>query len=250
MARSRLIAGNWKMHKTVGEAEALARGLVALGEPADQVLLCPPFTALARVGELLRGQPGFFRGAQNMHWEGAGAFTGEICPGMLAELGCAFVILGHSERRHIFRETDAEINRKVGAALGAGLAPVLCVGETQEEREAGRAQGVVGGQLRAGLAGAAAAEAARLVLAYEPVWAIGSGLAAGPGDAQGMAAFLRGELVQLWGREAADEVRILYGGSVTPDNIETFLAEGDVDGALVGGASLDAGNFGRMYRRK
>ena len=250
MARTRLIAGNWKMHKTVGEAEALVRGLVTLGEPADQVLLCPPFTALARVGELLRGQPGFFLGAQNMHWEKAGAYTGEVSSGMLAELGCAFVILGHSERRHSFRETDAEINRKVGAAPGAGLVPVLCVGETREEREAGRAQEVVGGQLRAGLAGVAAAEAARLVLAYEPVWAIGSGLAAGPEDAQGMAAFLRGELVQLWGREAAGEVRILYGGSVTPDNSEVFLGQPDVDGALVGGAALDAAKFGRMYRRK
>jgi len=187
--------------------------------------------------------PAVALGAQNCHWEEQGAFTGEISPGMLAELGCRWVLLGHSERRHVFRETDEEINRKVGAALRHGMHPVLCVGETDEERRQGLTFTVVEGQLRAGWAGLSPEDLARCVLAYEPVWAIGTGVNATPAQAAEVHGYLRGLVSQIASKELAQSMRILYGGSVKPDNAQALTQEPDIDGALVGGASLQAPSF-------
>lgn len=237
-----LVAANWKMHKTIGEAREYLRRLIALvgGESAVELAVFPSFTALAAAGELLAGTP-IALGAQNGHPEPAGAFTGEVSVAQLADLGVRYVLCGHSERRRLFGEDDAFVGRKVQAAIAHGLAPVLCVGETLEERRAGRAWAVVERQLSEALA-ELGGDPGGLAVAYEPVWAIGTGVAARPEDAQEMAARIRGWLSERFGPQAAG-IRIQYGGSVKPDNAGDFLQLPDVDGALVGGASLDPDAF-------
>uniref|UniRef100_A0A7C3YZZ6 Triosephosphate isomerase n=1 Tax=Desulfobacca acetoxidans TaxID=60893 RepID=A0A7C3YZZ6_9BACT len=236
-----LIAGNWKMHKTLAEAKALARKIVQGVTPQTRaaVVLAPPYTALSTVAAELAGSK-VRLAAQDSFWEEKGAFTGAIAPGMLADVGCTYVIVGHSERRQFFGDTDDTVNRKVKAVLAAGLRPILCVGETLAEREAGRTFTVVETQVRKGLAGFPPAESRRLVIAYEPVWAIGTGKTATPQQAQEVHRLIRELLADTLGTGA---VRILYGGSVTPDNAASLLAEPDIDGALVGGASLKAESF-------
>jgi triosephosphate isomerase len=245
-----LAVGNWKMHGTIADCRALAQALRdELKRPRGvEVAVCPPFTALAAVGEVLAGGP-IVLGGQNCHWEASGAFTGEVSPTMLADLGCRLVLLGHSERRHVFREPDEEISRKVRAVLAHGLQPVLCVGETAEERRQGLTFTVVEGQLRAGWAGLSAADIGRCALAYEPVWAIGTGVNATPAQAGEVHGYLRGLVSELASKEVAATVRILYGGSVKPDNAAELAAETDIDGVLVGGASLAAASFITIVKR-
>ncbi|MQL52224.1 triose-phosphate isomerase [Desulfofundulus thermobenzoicus] len=239
-----LMAGNWKMYKTVAEAAAFVRELkqALAGVQGVEVAVCPPFTALQTVSRELAGSP-IALGAQNMYWEDEGAFTGEISPVMLKEIGCRYVILGHSERRQYFGETDEKVNRKVKAAFKHGLVPIVCVGELLEEREAGRTAEVIGAQVRGSLAGLSPGELAALVVAYEPVWAIGTGRTASPRDAQEVNRFIRGLLREMGGEDAAGRVRIQYGGSVKPDNAAALMAQPDIDGALVGGASLKVDAF-------
>jgi triosephosphate isomerase len=234
--RQPLIAGNWKMHKTLAEAKTLARDIRAGAAPGRraEVALAPPYTALAAVAGELAGSD-IRLAAQDTFWEKQGAYTGAISPAMLADVGCHYVIVGHSERRQLFGETNHTVNLKVRAVLAAGLKVILCVGETRGERESGLTIGRVGEQLREGLAEVTAAPEA-LVIAYEPVWAIGTGLTATPDQAQEVHLFIRQELSRLLGDGAP--YRIQYGGSVTPGNATTLLAQPDIDGALVGGASL------------
>ncbi len=251
--RRPLLAGNWKMYKTVPEGVALAQEIragLALPLKDRDVLVAPPFTALGAVAEALRGSD-VLLGAQNMHWEREGAFTGEISPAMLKQVGCSHVILGHSERRHIFGESDDMVARKTRAAVDNGLTPVVCVGETLPERESNRTLEVVERQLERALRGLSADEASRAVVAYEPVWAIGTGRNATPEQAQEVHAFIRKRVGATHGEPAAAALRILYGGSVKPDNIDGLMAQPDLDGALVGGASLKAESFLRIvhYQR-
>jgi triosephosphate isomerase len=237
-----LIAGNWKMHKTLAEARELAReicrGLANKTRP--EVVLAPPYTALTAVAGEIAGSP-VGLAAQDTFWERQGAYTGAISPLMLKDAGCRYVIVGHSERRQLFGETNATVNLTLKAALAAGLSLIFCVGETREEREGGRTMARVEEQLKEGLAGLYGATEANLVLAYEPVWAIGTGLTATPGQAQEVHHFIRSELSRLLGNP--EGIRILYGGSVTPENAVQLLAEPDINGALVGGASLKAESF-------
>lgn len=242
--RKPMVAGNWKMHKTAAEA----RSLVAELRPAlkniaevDRVL-CPPFTDLWTVRSLLEGTD-IGLGAQNMYWEDSGAFTGEISPPMLSEV-CQYVILGHSERRQYFGETDETVNKKIKAALDHGLTPIVCIGESLDENKAGRTTEVVKGQVRNGLSGLSAEDGAKLIIAYEPIWAIGTGLAATPENANQIHRdVVRSGLSDLFGEEIGESIRILYGGSVKPDNAADFFTQTDIDGALVGGASLKADSF-------
>ena len=238
------VVGNWKMHKTVAEALALAtavrEGVAALGDV--DVALAPPFTALAAVGGILKGSP-VGLAAQTMHEAEKGAFTGEISPAMLKDVGCTHVILGHSERRHLFGETDQVVMKKARAALDHSLIPILCVGETLQERETSRTFDVVERQTEHALRHVTPEEATRSVLAYEPFWAIGTGQTASPGQAQEVHAFIRKLVARSHGDGVARVIRILYGGSVKSDNAGTLIAEPDVDGALVGGACLEAPSF-------
>jgi triosephosphate isomerase len=246
--RRPLLAGNWKMYKTVPEGVALAQEIragLALALRDRDVLVAPPFTAVAAVAEALRGSD-VLLGAQNMHWEREGAFTGEISPVMLKQVGCSHVILGHSERRHIFGEGDDMIARKTRAAVDNGLTPIVCVGETLPERESNRTLEVVERQLERALRGLTPDETSRAVVAYEPVWAIGTGRNATPDQAQEVHAFIRKRVTATHGEPAAAALRILYGGSVKPDNIDGLMAQPDLDGALVGGASLKAESFLRI----
>ncbi len=248
MMRKPFVAGNWKMYKTVAEARHLISELVPGLQAIDAVekVLCPPFTALLAAAALIEGTD-IGLGAQNMHWELSGAYTGEISPTMIAEL-CRYVIIGHSERRTYFGETDETVNRKVHAALAQGLIPIICVGETLEENEAGRTADVVARQVRLGLSGLSSvieqAGPGAFVVAYEPVWAIGTGR---PSTAQGAAKvvqeIIRPVLAELFGDMIAQGVRVLYGGSVNAKNAAEFFAEPEIDGALVGGASLKAAEF-------
>ncbi|MFD3163773.1 triose-phosphate isomerase [Herpetosiphon sp. NSE202] len=249
--RRPLLAGNWKMHYGVSEGVALVEALSAdLTDLNDRdVVVCPPFTLLGSLAPLLDGTA-VALGAQNMHYEAKGAFTGEIAPQMLKELGCSYVILGHSERRQYFGETDELINRKAHAALANGLKPIVCVGEVKAERDSGQAESVVVGQLRGSLAGLSAAQLRSVVIAYEPVWAIGTGDTATPADAQAMHARIRAELAALSDQATADAIIIQYGGSVKPDNVDELMAQPDIDGALVGGAALKAADFIRIVRFK
>jgi triosephosphate isomerase (TIM) len=244
-----LIAGNWKMYKTIAEGVELVEALLRdLGDTSDrEVLVCPPFTALHALSPLLQETP-IGLGAQNVFYEAQGAYTGEISPPMLRELGCAYAIVGHSERRQIFGEDDALVNRKLRAALAHGLRPILCVGELKPQRDAGQAESVVVAQVRAGLAQVEAASLTELVIAYEPVWAIGTGDTATPADAQAMHATIRRTLAELYTPAAADQIRIQYGGSVKPDNVDELMTQPDIDGALVGGASLKAESFLRIVQ--
>jgi triosephosphate isomerase len=248
--RTPLVIGNWKMNGTLAETRALATAIRdGLKRPGRvEVAVCPPSTALQTAAEILAGSP-ILLGAQNCHHEPSGAHTGEIAPPMLVELGCRFVLCGHSERRREMGETDEQIKLKVGAALRHNLTPVLCVGETAEERRQGLTFTTVEGQLRAGLAGLDAAALARCVLAYEPVWAIGTGVNATPAQAAEVHGYLRGLLSELGSKETAQGIRILYGGSVKAENADVLLAEQDIDGALVGGASLTAPGFIGIVRR-
>jgi len=249
MSRTPLLAGNWKMHGTRAEAVELASRLVeAVGEVSTrEVMIAPPFTALEAVAVVLAGTR-LRLGAQNLHWETTGAFTGEIAAPMLREAGCSHVIIGHSERRQYFGETDETVNRRLRAAVAGELIPVVCVGETLEERESERTEAVVVRQLRAGLAGLDADALADCVVAYEPVWAIGTGRTATPEQAQDVHALIRRELGALAGERLAAGARVVYGGSVKPDNVDALMAQPDIDGALVGGASLDAASFTRIVR--
>ena len=246
MTRTIMIAGNWKMNMTPAEARGLVAAMIpGLKQVEDvQAVVCPPFVALEAVHGLLRGT-GVALGAQDLHYEDEGAFTGEVSGPMLSGL-CDFVIVGHSERRSTFGETDDAVGKKVHAARRAGLRPIVCVGERLEERESGSAEAVVERQLRRALADAGSSDG--LVVAYEPVWAIGTGRAATPGDAQAMMAHVRRVLASLFGADAAGDVPLLYGGSVTADNVAGFVRESDVNGALVGGASLSADGFVQLVR--
>jgi triosephosphate isomerase len=248
--RTPLVVGNWKMHGTLAETRALTTALRdGLKRPGRvEVVVCPPFTALSTAAEVLAGGP-ILLGAQNCHHEPSGAHTGEIAPPMLVEIGCRFVLCGHSERRREMGETDEQIKLKVGAALRHNLTPILCVGETAEERRQGLTFTTVEGQLRAGLAGVDGAMLGRCVLAYEPVWAIGTGVNATPAQAAEVHGYLRGLLSELGSKETAQGIRILYGGSVKADNADTLLVEQDIDGALVGGASLTAPGFIGIVRK-
>lgn len=240
--RTPFIAGNWKMNKTIAETQALIadlRGALPAGESVE-VAVCPPFVALAAAKAALAGST-IKLGAQNAHPEPKGAFTGEVSVAMLAGL-VDYVIIGHSERRQLFGETDAFVNAKVLAVLSAGLRPILCVGETLAENEAGQTEAVLERQVREDLVNVSAEAAARITIAYEPIWAIGTGRAATAADAQSRIAFIRAQLRQKYG-SVADAVRIQYGGSVTPANAREILSQPDIDGALVGGASLKAGDF-------
>jgi triosephosphate isomerase len=248
--RTPIIAGNWKMNKTVAETLELVRDIrQSLGEAPEniEVVLCPPFPGLW-VAKNGLGRSKFALGAQNMHWELKGAFTGEVSPAMLAEL-VTYVIIGHSERRQYFGETDETVNKKVKAALAAGLKPIVCVGEVLAEFEAGKTNEVVSRQVRGGLAGLTGEQMATVVMAYEPVWAIGTGKAAtGPGANAVVAQAIRGPLADMFGRQVAEATRVQYGGSVTPANIAEFMAQPDLDGGLVGGASLKAADFAEIVR--
>jgi triosephosphate isomerase len=251
--RKPIIAGNWKMNKTHLDAIALVRTLsYELGEQdyeRAEVVVCPPFSALRSVQLVLEEEHiPIALGAQDMHWEESGAFTGEVSGPMLESLHCAYVIIGHSERRALFGETDETVNRKLNAAYRHGLTPIFCVGETLEQREAGETDDVVGRQVREGLAGIERDKLARIVLAYEPVWAIGTGRAATPEDADATTTFLRGVLNEATGAAAAARIRIQYGGSVSAGNISSFMALPNVDGALVGGASLEPKSFAMIVR--
>ena len=237
------------MHKNLGEAVALAKEvarLAAAGSNAE-VVVCPPFTALAAVKNALGGSV-VKLGAQNIHWADQGAYTGEVSPGMLKDIGCDYAIIGHSERRQYFAETDSGVNQKTKAALKAGLTPIVCVGETLEERESGSTEKVVEIQVKEGLTGLSAAQVASLVIAYEPVWAIGTGKTASADDANAVCAFIRRTVSDVFGAASAEAVRVQYGGSVKPDNIAELMSKPDIDGALVGGASLDAAVFGKLFQ--
>jgi triosephosphate isomerase len=234
------------MHGTPSEAARLTDALLArLGDTTErEVIVAPPFPALAAVAERTRGTP-LRLAAQNLHWEDCGAFTGEVSAPMLVDIGCSHVIVGHSERRQYFAETDEWVARKVEAALRHGLTPILCVGESLAEREANRTLPVVEGQIRAALGGLGAG-VARVVVAYEPVWAIGTGKVASPAQAEEVHAAIRRLVAEIAGSPVAAQLRILYGGSVKPDNIDSLMREPDIDGALVGGASLQADDFARI----
>jgi triosephosphate isomerase len=243
------IAGNWKMNKTVSEALALVgelRGLVSSVRDVE-VAVAPPFTALHPVAKALEGS-NVKLAAQNLYWEASGAFTGEVSPGMLKEVGCTYVIVGHSERRQYFGETDQTVNRRAKAVLANGMSAIVCVGETLTEREAGRTLSIVERQVREGLAGFGKQDAARLVVAYEPVWAIGTGKVATTQQAQEVHAAIRKVLGELFGAETGAGVRIQYGGSVKPSNAAELLAQPDINGALVGGASLKAEDFSKIVK--
>jgi triosephosphate isomerase len=248
MTRRRLISGNWKMHHTHLEAIAvvqkLAYSLDKVDTEALDVGIHPPFTALRSIQTVLDADRiPVALGAQDVHWDESGAYTGEISPTMLAKLNVRYVIVGHSERRRYFGETDETVNRKVRAVLAAGMTPIVCVGEDAEERDAGATDGLVVGQLRTALAAVPPEAVAGLVVAYEPLWAIGAGRAATPDDAQAVAAALRASVMADHGALAAAGIRIQYGGSVNADNVADLLSGPDVDGALVGGASLEADSF-------
>jgi triosephosphate isomerase len=249
MKRRPVIAGNWKMNKTVGETVELLRALKPLvaGQEKVEVVVAPPFTALYAAGQELKGSTIGLAG-QNLHWEEKGAFTAEVSPGMLKEAGCGYVIIGHSERRQYFGETDETVNRRIKAALGHGLIPIFCVGETLAERESGRTFSVIERQLAGGLKDFDDAAVLKVIVAYEPVWAIGTGKTASPDQAQEVHRFIRTKLGERFAPETADQVRIQYGGSVTPENAKGLMSQADIDGALVGGASLKADSFAKIVR--
>jgi triosephosphate isomerase len=251
--RRPIIAANWKMHKTHLEAIQAVQKLSYLLDRRDaervEVVICPAFTALRAIQTLLQADRlPYGLGAQNLHWEEKGPFTGEVSPPMLAALKVGYVIVGHSERRALFAETDEVVSRKVRAVYAADMTPILCVGETLEERDAGRTEEKVIGQLRTDLAGVGAEEAARLVVAYEPIWAIGTGRNAEPADAGQVIGLIRSTLAGMYTNEVADSARIQYGGSVKAGNIRGFMAHPEIDGALVGGASLDPEEFALIVK--
>ena len=248
--RKKIIAANWKMNMTQSESEAFVTTFLReIGDPDTvEVVIVPPFTSIPKVSELLTQTQNIKVGAQNMHWERSGAFTGEISPAMLRELFVRYVVLGHSERRAMFGETDEIVNRKVRAAHEEVLRPILCIGETLAQREAGQVEKVLSSQLRGSLANVQPKELLETVIAYEPVWAIGTGKTATADQAQEAHAFIRQMLREMAGEATADKMRIQYGGSVKPDNARTLLSQPDIDGALVGGASLDPRSFAQIMQ--
>jgi triosephosphate isomerase len=243
--RKSMIAGNWKMVKTAAETRAFVKAFRPQVDNAKDrdIVLCAPFTALWALAEELKGSA-IGVGSQNAHWEAKGAYTGEISVGMLQEIGVRYVVVGHSERRQYFGETDATVNKRTLAVLGGGLTPISCIGETLQEREANQTFNVLERQIKEGLKGLTSP--ASIVIAYEPVWAIGTGKTATPAQAQEAHAFIRKEFAKLYNDAAAQSVRILYGGSVKPDNMATLMKEPDIDGGLVGGASLEADSFAKI----
>jgi triosephosphate isomerase len=247
--RTPVIAGNWKMFKNVHEAVVFVKELRVLVKDVNgvDIVVAPAFIAVQPVAEALRSS-NIAVAAQNLHWEREGAFTGEVSAAMIKDAGAEFVIVGHSERRRLFGETDATVNRKVGAAIAASLTPVVCVGETLEERERNETLAVLDRQIKIGLDGLTGEQVANMVVAYEPVWAIGTGRTASAGQAQDAHQHIRGRLRQWFGAAAAERCRVLYGGSVKADNIVELIREADVDGGLVGGASLDARGFATLVR--
>jgi len=250
--RKNLIAGNWKMNATHLEAIQMVQKLSYRLDHNDyqrvDVVVCPPFTALRSAQTVIETDHlPIGLGAQNVYWEDKGAYTGEIAPGMLAKLSVSYVIVGHSERRELFGETDADVNRKAKAVFAAGMTPILCVGETEEERESGVTEAKIGGQIREGLVGLTAEQVAGMVVAYEPIWAIGTGRSASDDDAGAMATYIRNTIAGIAG-DAAEETRILYGGSMNPGNVAGLMAKSDIDGGLVGGASLDPDTFASVIR--
>lgn len=248
--RKKIVAANWKMNMTQAEASAFLETFVReLGDSSEvEVVLVPPFTALAKVSEALGASENVKLGAQNMYWEKSGAFTGEISAAMLRDLFVRYVVLGHSERRMLLGETDEIVNRKVRAAHEASLRPIVCVGETLEERERGDVEKVIGSQLRGSLAGVGPKELGETVVAYEPVWAIGTGKTASAEQAQEAHAFIRRTLQEIADEGTSGKMRIQYGGSVKPDNARTLMSQPDIDGALVGGASLDPRSFAQIVK--
>jgi triosephosphate isomerase len=249
MARKKVIAANWKMYKNPDEARAFFQAFLPLvaGHTRDEIVVCPPSLDLTTAVEAVKGSHVAI-GAQNLYWEPEGAFTGEICPGMLLAVGCTHVIIGHSERRQYFGETDDVVNFKLKAALEAGLTPIVCVGEVLEEREAGLTEDVLRRQCLRAFHAISGKKAARLIVAYEPVWAIGTGKTATPQLAAQAHSLIRGEAAKAFGDDFAANLRILYGGSVKPENVKALMAEAEIDGALVGGASLDPKSFAAIVK--
>lgn len=248
--RKTIIAGNWKMNKTSLEAIDLTNALNReLSDVTDvDVVICPAFTVLSEINELLTDS-NVKLGAQNLHWENSGAFTGEVSASMLKSVGCGYVIIGHSERRQYFGETNETVNKKVKAALKNGLAPMVCVGENLKEREQKETFDIVRNHIEGSLAGLTTEEMKNIIIAYEPVWAIGTGKTATPAQAQEVHAFIRELLLKIFGNAVAAETKIQYGGSVTPENIADLIAQNDIDGALVGGASLKAESFIKIVKQ-
>ncbi len=250
MSRKTIVAGNWKLNKTIGEARQLIRELknrLAGIDSAATVVVCPPTVALETAVDAAR-DTGIAVGAQNVYWETSGAFTGEVSPAMLEAVGVEYVLIGHSERRTIFGETDEDVNRKLHAVLRSDLKPVICLGESLGQREAGETEAVVRSQLGAGLEGVAPDHAGRLIIAYEPIWAIGTGKTATPEMANDVHRLIRRTIADMFGGLAADGMSLLYGGSVKPENARSLMAEGDIDGVLVGGASLKNESFAEIVR--
>ena len=242
--RTPLIAGNWKMFKTVAETVKHVKALRALVKDITnvEIVVAPPFPSIHAAADALRGS-NVFVAAQNLYWEREGAFTGEVSAPMIKDAGAELVIIGHSERRTLFGETDATVNRKIGAAFASALTPIVCIGETLDQRERNETHDVIDRQIKGGLDGVTSEQLVRLVIAYEPVWAIGTGRNATPTQAGDAHSHIRQRLRQWFGVEAADRCRVIYGGSVKPENIRDLIAQPDVDGALVGGASLDVQSF-------
>lgn len=245
--RRPIIAGNWKMNNTIAEGKALVQALIPLvkDNTAVDIVVCPTYTALAAICEEVKGT-NVHVGAQNIHWEQSGAFTGEISPAMLQEIGVEYVVIGHSERREMFGETDAYVNKRAKAALAAGITPIVCCGETLETREAGNFNEFIAGQIVAALEGMTAEEVSKLVIAYEPIWAIGTGKTATFEQAEEVCAHIRQTIQSKYDEPTAEAVRIQYGGSVKPATIEGLMQKPNVDGALVGGASLKADDFSKI----
>lgn len=250
--RKTIIAGNWKLFKTIKEAIELSNGLkrelFKLDSQGIDVVLCPVFTALSEVSEVVL-ESNIALGAQDLYWQDEGAFTGEVSGKMLKDAGCAFVIIGHSERRQFFNETNETVNKKIKAALSNGLTPIVCVGEMLNEREAGKTFDVLADHIQNGLKGLTSEEILKIVIAYEPVWAIGTGKTASPAQAQEAHKYIRGLLVKLYDEDIASQIRIQYGGSVKPENITELMKQPDIDGALVGGASLTVVSFADIVKK-
>ena len=249
--RRPLIAGNWKMNNNSAESVELVSQLKEMisGVKEVEVVVAPPYTALGSVAAAIKGST-ILLSAQNIFWEEKGAFTGEVSPAMLKDIGCQYTIIGHSERRQYFGETNETVNKRLKAALNASLIPIVCVGETLEEREAGKTLAIIEQQVKEGLEGLSSGEMEKVVVAYEPVWAIGTGKTATPEQAQEVHQFIRKVLAQVFNNGVAEGTRILYGGSVKPDNVDQLMSQKDIDGALVGGASLKADSFARIVQFK
>jgi triosephosphate isomerase len=247
--RKPIIAGNWKMNKTIPEAKTLVSGLVSklAGKSDVEVVFCPPFTALNTVKELIKGTP-YGLGAQDLFWKEQGAYTGEVSPLMLKDIGCDYVIIGHSERRQYFGETDETVNQKVKAALAVGIKPIICVGESLAQREAGETDALIKGQTEKALKEIDANVIPTIVIAYEPIWAIGTGKSSSAADANQVIGLIRNTVAKLYSKAVADEMRIQYGGSVKPENIKEYMSQPEIDGALVGGASLEVDSFLKLIQ--